>query len=511
MARQRIRLRGISLIEAAIGAVLLGLVVAGITPLAVGLQRAAADERAASQLAQVEQAATAYVKANFAAVEASAVGAPIEVALASLTTGNFLPSGFADANPFGQTHRITVRRPAPGLLEVAAFTQGGLPPDDRRLAAIANRLSGGGAVTTSQPAQVTGPGIALALTAWSGAPVAPGTGALVALNVFDGGALVTDYLPRAPQGTVSQKLSPGSTLDLGGAPMVNLSTLTPKAGLPLRIAGDAAINGSVVVSGTAQAGILKSSAVATIGGACSSAGIMAQDSTGLPLSCVGNVWTTVQAASSGASFAGMDCVPGGGGKGQLNADGTVCNACVANYHSYCQSGGADGTVQCDGSCSTSCVAYITQKCPTMLGSDFGIQQCNANGTAFGACTPFTFAWLPSQFGACSQSCGGGTQTRTVTCQRSDGTVVADSYCTTYVGPKPATSQVCNTQFCPCTDYTLTNQPIGGGWTTNPYTCAIYYAWNKCMTSEGNQLDCTIPSVPGSIRNGVCIPDFYFIC
>lgn len=59
---------------------------------------------------------------------------------------------------------------------------------------------------------------------------------------------------------------------------------------------------------------------------------------------------------------------------------------------------------------------------------------------------WTYSWEVGAFGACSTSCGGGTQTRTVTCKRSDGLTKADNFCWD-VGTKPATSQVCNTQSC----------------------------------------------------------------
>lgn len=42
---------------------------------------------------------------------------------------------------------------------------------------------------------------------------------------------------------------------------------------------------------------------------------------------------------------------------------------------------------------------------------------------------------------------GGSQTRTVTCSRSDGTTQNDDNCTRLVGTKPITQQSCNTQSC----------------------------------------------------------------
>lgn len=60
---------------------------------------------------------------------------------------------------------------------------------------------------------------------------------------------------------------------------------------------------------------------------------------------------------------------------------------------------------------------------------------------------WSYQWNVSTWSNCSASCGGGTQTRTVTCLRNDGQTVSDSLCTKYVGSKPATSQSCNTQSC----------------------------------------------------------------
>ncbi len=62
------------------------------------------------------------------------------------------------------------------------------------------------------------------------------------------------------------------------------------------------------------------------------------------------------------------------------------------------------------------------------------------------CAPeYSYSWKTGSWSSCSVDCGGGTQTRDVWCERSDGTRVSDSYCS---GTKPATSRSCNTQSCP---------------------------------------------------------------
>jgi hypothetical protein len=60
--------------------------------------------------------------------------------------------------------------------------------------------------------------------------------------------------------------------------------------------------------------------------------------------------------------------------------------------------------------------------------------------------PSPFAWVTGSFSPCSVTCGGGTQVRTVVCQNTTtNTTVADGNCT---DPKPASSQTCNTSPCP---------------------------------------------------------------
>ena len=62
---------------------------------------------------------------------------------------------------------------------------------------------------------------------------------------------------------------------------------------------------------------------------------------------------------------------------------------------------------------------------------------------------WTYSWSIGGWGTCSATCGGGTQTRTVTCIRSgDNRTFGDNVCTAFgAGTKPPTSQPCNTQSC----------------------------------------------------------------
>jgi microcystin-dependent protein/type II secretory pathway pseudopilin PulG len=99
----------------------------------------------ASRLLEVRGATDRYVKDNFSTLETSATAGPIEVALSSLISGDYLPAGYENGNPFGQLHRVYVRRRAAGVLETMVVTTGGRPMNivDGGAAAMMLRANGG--------------------------------------------------------------------------------------------------------------------------------------------------------------------------------------------------------------------------------------------------------------------------------------------------------------------------------------------------------------------------------
>ena len=104
---------------------------------------------------------------------------------------------------------------------------------------------------------------------------------------------------------------------------------------------------------------------------------------------------------------------------------------------------------------------------------------------------WTYSWSIGGWGTCSATCGGGTQTRTVTCIRSgDNRTFGDNVCTAFgAGTKPPTSQPCNTQSCVSCQYSLISMvPIyGTGIITDKpstYNCWVYMLNNANMTVSG---------------------------
>lgn len=124
-----------------------------------------------------------------------------------------------------------------------------------------------------------------------------------------------------------------------------------------------------------------------------------------------------------------------------------CNTNDCPTFDWAYSAWSSCSVSCGGgvqSRSVLCVDHRGESVPdfkcdlTLLEST--AQACNAD-----AC-PATY-WELGTWGACSESCGGGTSTRTVTCM-SGGSTATEATCTNNGLTKPDTSRTCNT--APCT-------------------------------------------------------------
>ena len=169
------------------------------------------------------------------------------------------------------------------------------------------------------------------------------------------------------------------------------------------------------------------------------------------------------------------CDPGSGCNVGVDCTSLVCSGgtCAAPL---CNDGVQNGTeteVDCGGSCpacvtyawvttafgtcSVTCGGGIQTRTVTCTNTTTGAPAADSSCSAAGpkpltsqscnaqACS--TYAWVVGPFTACSVTCGGGIQTRTVTCQdTTTGTPMADSFCSA-AGAKPSTQIICNTQPC----------------------------------------------------------------
>jgi hypothetical protein len=88
-----------------------------------------------------------------------------------------------------------------------------------------------------------------------------------------------------------------------------------------------------------------------------------------------------------------------------------------------------------------------------------------------------YSWQTGSYGAAAAACGSSSQSRSVWCQRSDGTTVSDSYCGS---GKPATSQS-TTDYSAC-GYGWTY----GGWSTTSQSCGAINQSRSvwCRRSDG---------------------------
>ena len=110
-----------------------------------------------------------------------------------------------------------------------------------------------------------------------------------------------------------------------------------------------------------------------------------------------------------------------------------------------------------------------------------------------------YTWTQSGFGACSATCGGGTQTQTIGCESSTGNSVSISLCS---GSAPASIQSCNTAACESEwvygSWSACSASCGTGIETREYQCQQYTtAWavvaNSVCTANNGAVGATTQS------------------
>ena len=106
---------------------------------------------------------------------------------------------------------------------------------------------------------------------------------------------------------------------------------------------------------------------------------------------------------------------------------------TATTYSWQQATNTGCTASCGGG-----VVNVTYQCEDGYGHVINSPQCSSiTKPAAVACNTqacITYSWQTSAWGTCTATCGGGSQTRSVSCQSSTGATVSNGYCS---GSSPA--------------------------------------------------------------------------
>ncbi len=201
MAKLRARQRGLTLLElmgvlAVAGAFLAGL--GFLTQQWSGKIRAG---NAAVWHKTLNTAAAAYIKANYAALQATATATtPAVVNIATLKAGNYLSANFSTVNSYGQTGCVLVLEPVAGRLEAMVVGEGGTALTDFDAGPIAAEIgAAGGYVYSATNARGAYGGWDVVVTDFvSGtcSGTAATTGSIASALWFMDGQQIADYLYR---------------------------------------------------------------------------------------------------------------------------------------------------------------------------------------------------------------------------------------------------------------------------------------------------------------------------
>lgn len=179
---------------------------------------------------------------------------------------------------------------------------------------------------------------------------------------------------------------------------------------------------------------------------------------------------------------------------------TCTTECARPYWQYspwqtcskrCGTGESTRTATCisdgDVSCSEDSKEPLTRECNTV--------PCNV------------FSWVETQWEECSASCGGGTQTRNVTCVDSQGQPSTENTC--LYDTKPPSTRSCNMQPC---DFCEASICLGRGVCSNGVCeCSNDYSGQHCEAHKScdsgvvdNFLECCPSGITSSL--GECCPE-----
>ena len=168
-----------------------------------------------------------------------------------------------------------------------------------------------------------------------------------------------------------------------------------------------------------------------------------------------------------------------------------CNGCVQQRHAQCAAKQTGVLVD-----DTECPDYSTGQLFTTCGQN--TSSCRPIRSNAGVCTanctrPLAYRWSVGAFGLCSAQCGGGNQTRSVTCLDQEDREASDEACT---GDKPPYLQPCNLQSCD-----VCSTGCSGQGTCRDGVCVCTATAQGVARGESCEIPATCPGVLDS--NGNC--------
>ncbi len=179
-----------------------------------------ANQAAADHMNLVANAATRYIKDNYAVILALAGPLkPATITVPMLKRTGYLPPAMAELNPFGQRYQILAlkpTKPSSNQLQTLILTTHGETISEINIRRIAQLLGArGGFISAANEAEAQGSygGWKMALHSYG---TAPGAGHLASALFFDDGALVSDYLYRSSVAGHPEFNRMNTDLDLAG-------------------------------------------------------------------------------------------------------------------------------------------------------------------------------------------------------------------------------------------------------------------------------------------------------
>lgn len=233
----------------------------------------------ASEWVQVNTAATSYIQANAAAIQAIATPttpATITIAMLESPAVALLPASFNALDPYNQTWEVQVLQPTSGNLQALVLTVGGESLKDKQVAQIANLVGATGGFIPRNDSRLYPSGYAYGVASSWKVPTAgysASPGELAALITVGNGQAQSPFVYRN---------------SVPGQPQLN------------------AMNTPLVMD-----------SVQIVGGACSTVGAIAQDGTGIVLSCQGGTWQSQGGAYWKNPVATYTDLPGGDAVGAV--------------------------------------------------------------------------------------------------------------------------------------------------------------------------------------------------